>query len=134
MDTIKNKQGSPVELVMLLCSQEWQTSLQRHAGLVFVELVNEGRLMAQAAKDHMLRVAHEAEFILNKFRAEDTMKHAEFEAICAQISLNRKDEERTLARSLMAAGLRDQTVTERIVEKVIALLCTDKGAWATCQR
>jgi hypothetical protein len=34
--------GSVIELVMLLCSQEWQTSLQKHAGLAFIELVNEG--------------------------------------------------------------------------------------------
>jgi hypothetical protein len=32
-----------VELVMLLCSQEWQNSLQKHAGLAFIELINEGR-------------------------------------------------------------------------------------------
>ena len=36
--------SSVVELVMLLCSQEWQNSLQKHAGLAFIELVNEGRL------------------------------------------------------------------------------------------
>lgn len=35
--------SSVVELVMLLCSQEWQNSLQKHAGLAFIELVNEGR-------------------------------------------------------------------------------------------
>ncbi len=34
---------SVVELVMLLCSQEWQNSLQKHAGLAFIELINEGR-------------------------------------------------------------------------------------------
>ena len=43
METMKNKNGSVVELVMLLCSQEWQTSLQKHAGLAFIELVNEGQ-------------------------------------------------------------------------------------------
>jgi hypothetical protein len=32
-----------VELVMLLCSQEWQNSFQKHAGLAFIELINEGR-------------------------------------------------------------------------------------------
>lgn len=44
MQTLKNPNGSVIELVMLLCSQEWQTSLQKHAGLAFIELVNEGRL------------------------------------------------------------------------------------------
>ncbi|KAJ1348562.1 hypothetical protein KIN20_003893 [Parelaphostrongylus tenuis] len=42
LETLKNRQGSVIELVMLLCSQEWQTSLQKHAGLAFIELVNEG--------------------------------------------------------------------------------------------
>ncbi|ETN81401.1 hypothetical protein NECAME_08530 [Necator americanus] len=41
LETLKNRQGSVIELVMLLCSQEWQTSLQKHAGLAFIELVNE---------------------------------------------------------------------------------------------
>jgi hypothetical protein len=47
--TLKN--GGVIEIVMLLCSQEWQTSLQKHAGLAFIELVNEGRLMAHATRD-----------------------------------------------------------------------------------
>ncbi len=45
MATLRNQQGSVIELVMLLCSQEWQTSLQKHAGLAFIELVNEGMLI-----------------------------------------------------------------------------------------
>jgi hypothetical protein len=42
LTTFKNSH-SVVELVMLLCSQEWQNSLQKHAGLAFIELINEGR-------------------------------------------------------------------------------------------
>ena len=72
---------SVVELVMLLCSQEWQNSLQKHAGLAFIELVNEGRLLSLATRDHIVRVANEAEFILNRMRADDVQKHAEFEVI-----------------------------------------------------
>lgn len=45
LSTLRNPQGSVIELVMLLCSQEWQTSLQKHAGLAFIELVNEGWLL-----------------------------------------------------------------------------------------
>lgn len=33
-------------------------------------------------KDHIVRVANEAEFILNRQRAEDVHKHAEFEVNC----------------------------------------------------
>merc|ERR1719234_2930231 len=71
---------SVVELVMLLCSQEWQNSLQKHAGLAFIELINEGRLLSHAMKDHIVRVANEAEFILNRMRADDVLKHSEFES------------------------------------------------------
>ena len=67
---------------MLLCSQEWQNSLQKHAGLAFIELINEGRLLSHAMKDHIVRVANEAEFILNRMRADDVLKHAEFEVKC----------------------------------------------------
>ena len=66
--------NSVVELVMLLCSQEWQNSLQKHAGLAFIELINEGRLLSHAMKDHIVRVANEAEFILNRMRADDVLK------------------------------------------------------------
>ena len=65
IQTFKNS-NSVVELVMLLCSQEWQNSLQKHAGLAFIELINEGRLLSHAMKDHIVRVANEAEFILNR--------------------------------------------------------------------
>lgn len=66
---------------MLLCSQEWQNSLQKHAGLAFIELINEGRLLSHAMRDHIVRVANEAEFILNRMRADDVLKHADFEVI-----------------------------------------------------
>lgn len=71
---------------MLLCSQEWQNSLQKHAGLAFIELINEGRLLSHAMKDHIVRVANEAEFILNRMRADDVLKHAEFEVCILEIS------------------------------------------------
>lgn len=71
--------NSVIELVMMLCSQEWQNSIQKHAGLAFIELVNEGRLYSGLTREHLLRVANEAEFILSRHRAEDVQKHAEFE-------------------------------------------------------
>ena len=37
------------------------------------------RLLAHATRDHIVRVANEAEFILTRMRAEDVQKHAEFE-------------------------------------------------------
>merc|ERR1719341_26799 len=85
---------SVVELVMLLCSQEWQNSLQKHAGLAFIELINEGRLLSHAMKDHIVRVANEAEFILNRMRADDVLKHSEFESSCTSNLSDRHEEER----------------------------------------
>jgi hypothetical protein len=35
--------------------------------------------MAHATRDHILRVANEADFILNRLRAEDVSKHSQFD-------------------------------------------------------
>lgn len=40
------------------------------------------RLLSHTMKDHLVRVANEAEFILSRQRAEDIHKHAEFEVRC----------------------------------------------------
>ena len=42
------------------------------------------RLLAHATRDHIVRVANEAEFILNRMRAEDVQKHADFE-VCTSV-------------------------------------------------
>ena len=39
------------------------------------------RLLSHATRDHIVKVANEAEFILNRMRADDVQKHAEFEVI-----------------------------------------------------
>ncbi|XP_061716784.1 neurobeachin isoform X10 [Cydia pomonella] len=109
---------SVVELVMLLCSQEWQNSLQKHAGLAFIELINEGRLLSHAMRDHIVRVANEAEFILNRMRADDVLKHADFESLCARTSSERADEERTCERLIAAARRRDHAAAARLLDKL----------------
>ncbi|KAI8441185.1 hypothetical protein MSG28_009418 [Choristoneura fumiferana] len=109
---------SVVELVMLLCSQEWQNSLQKHAGLAFIELINEGRLLSHAMRDHIVRVANEAEFILNRMRADDVLKHADFESLCARTSSERGDEERTCERLIAAARRRDHAAAARLLDKL----------------
>ncbi|CAB1429784.1 unnamed protein product, partial [Pleuronectes platessa] len=96
--------SSVVELVMLLCSQEWQNSIQKNAGLAFIELVNEGRLLSHTMKDHLVRVANEAEFILSRQRAEDIHKHAEFESNCAQYAAEKRDEEKMCDHLIRAAN------------------------------
>ncbi|EDW72156.2 uncharacterized protein Dwil_GK10290 [Drosophila willistoni] len=128
LTTFKNSH-SVVELVMLLCSQEWQNSLQKHAGLAFIELINEGRLLSHAMKDHIVRVANEAEFILNRMRADDVLKHADFESQCAQTLLERRDEERMCDHLITAARRRDNVIASRLLEKVRNIMCNRHGAW-----
>lgn len=128
LTTFKNS-NSVVELVMLLCSQEWQNSLQKHAGLAFIELINEGRLLSHAMKDHIVRVANEAEFILNRMRADDVLKHADFETQCAQTLMERKEEERMCDHLITAARRRDNVIASRLLEKVRNIMSNKHGAW-----
>lgn len=121
--------SSVIELVMLLCSQEWQTSLQKHAGLSFIELVNEGRLLSHASKDHIVRVANEADFILNRMRADDVKKHAEFEQLCAQTSLERKEEEIICEHLISAARKRDHYFAIKLRDKILNLVTDKQGCW-----
>uniref|UniRef100_A0A7E4V5F5 BEACH-type PH domain-containing protein n=1 Tax=Panagrellus redivivus TaxID=6233 RepID=A0A7E4V5F5_PANRE len=129
MQTLKNPQGSVIELVMLLCSQEWQTSLQRHAGLAFIELVNEGRLMAHATRDHVLRVANEADFILNRLRAEDVSKHAAFDHDSLDQLNARKQEEQVSDHLIVSSRRRDQLTAAKSLEKMRTILMSPSGAW-----
>lgn len=128
ISTFKNS-NSVVELVMLLCSQEWQNSLQKHAGLAFIELINEGRLLSHAMKDHIVRVANEAEFILNRMRADDVLKHAEFESTCAASRIDRADEEKMCDHLITAARRRDAVLAGKLVDKVVDVLTTQQEAW-----
>uniref|UniRef100_A0A3B4EPH7 Neurobeachin n=1 Tax=Pygocentrus nattereri TaxID=42514 RepID=A0A3B4EPH7_PYGNA len=120
---------SVVELVMLLCSQEWQNSIQKNAGLAFIELINEGRLLCHAMKDHIVRVANEAEFILNRQRAEDVHKHAEFESNCAQYAADRREEEKMCDHLISAAKHRDHVTANQLKQKIVNILTNKHGAW-----
>ena len=122
---------SVVELVMLLCSQEWQNSLQKHAGLAFIELINEGRLLSHAMKDHIVRVANEAEFILNRMRADDVLKHSEFDSSCSNNQAERQEEERMCDHLITAARRRDAVLAGRLVDKLGSILNNPHGAWSS---
>ncbi|KAK5926231.1 hypothetical protein CgunFtcFv8_021822 [Champsocephalus gunnari] len=123
--------SSVVELVMLLCSQEWQNSIQKNAGLAFIELVNEGRLLSHTMKDHLVRVANEAEFILSRQRAEDIHKHAEFESNCAQYAAEKRDEEKMCDHLIRAAKYRDHVTATQLVQKIVNILTDKHGAWGS---
>ncbi|XP_023385979.1 lipopolysaccharide-responsive and beige-like anchor protein isoform X1 [Pteropus vampyrus] len=121
--------SSVVELVMLLCSQEWQNSIQKNAGLAFIELINEGRLLSQTMKDHLVRVANEAEFILSRQRAEDIHRHAEFESLCAQYSADKREDEKVCDHLIRAAKYRDHVTATQLIQKIINILTDKHGAW-----
>ncbi|XP_033871254.3 lipopolysaccharide-responsive and beige-like anchor protein isoform X1 [Acipenser ruthenus] len=123
--------SSVVELVMLLCSQEWQNSIQKNAGLAFIELVNEGRLLSHTMKDHLVRVGNEAEFILSRQRAEDIHKHAEFESQSAQYSAEKRDEEKMCDHLIRAAKYRDHVTATQLIQKIIHILTDKHGAWGS---
>ncbi|XP_068176800.1 lipopolysaccharide-responsive and beige-like anchor protein isoform X3 [Antennarius striatus] len=123
--------SSVVELVMLLCSQEWQNSIQKNAGLAFIELVNEGRLLSHTMKDHLVRVANEAEFILSRQRAEDIHKHAEFESNCAQYAADKRDEEKMCDHLIRAAKYRDHVTATQLIQKIVNILTDKHGAWGS---
>ncbi len=74
------KSESVVELVMLLCSQEWQNSLQRHAGSAFMDLINEGRMVSHATRERLVLTTSEALFILQKLKDVDGQKHEYFQS------------------------------------------------------
>ncbi|XP_057581685.1 lipopolysaccharide-responsive and beige-like anchor protein isoform X2 [Hippopotamus amphibius kiboko] len=121
--------SSVVELVMLLCSQEWQNSIQKNAGLAFIELVNEGRLLSQTMRDHLVRVANEAEFILSRQRAEDIHRHADFESLCAQYSADKREDEKMCDHLIRAAKYRDHVTATQLIQKIINILTDKHGAW-----
>lgn len=116
---------------MLLCSQEWQNSIQKNAGLAFIELVNEGRLLSHTMKDHLVRVANEAEFILSRQRAEDIHKHAEFESNCAQYAAEKRDEEKMCDHLIRAAKYRDHVTATQLIQKIVNILTDKHGAWGS---
>lgn len=54
-----------------------------HSSSLLSSSSNNNRLLAHATRDHIVRVANEADFILNRMRADDVQKHADFEVnIC----------------------------------------------------
>ena len=121
--------SSTVSLVMLLCSQEWQNSIQKNAGLAFIELINEGRLFSSAMKDHAVRVGNEAEFILNRARADDVKRQADAEMQHAQLIGATKREESACATLISAARRRDALQGSATARRALQALTNPSGCW-----
>lgn len=105
--------------------------MQKNAGLAFIELVNEGRLLSHATRDHIVRVSNEAEYILNRMRAEDVQKHAEFGQLAAQRVAERREEEKLCDHLVTSARQRDSSIAKRLQLKLLNIICKEHGFWGT---
>uniref|UniRef100_A0A672PNS2 LPS responsive beige-like anchor protein n=1 Tax=Sinocyclocheilus grahami TaxID=75366 RepID=A0A672PNS2_SINGR len=102
--------SSVVELVMLLCSQEWQNSIQKNAGLAFIELVNEGRAKLLTR------------LVLFCLQSQ-----------CAQYAAEKRDEEKMCDHLIRAAKYRDHVTSTQLIQKIVNILTDKHGAWAVRQ-
>ena len=85
-------------------------------------------------KDHVVKVANEADFILNRMRADDIRKASEFEQISAQTTVERKEEEQLCEHFITAARQRHQAIAARLKEKFLAMMINDKTAYLNSSR
>lgn len=129
LQSISSDQSSTVSLVMLLCSQEWQNSIQKNAGLAFIELINEGRLLSHSMKEHAVRVGNEAEFILNRARADDVKRQADAESRHAQLITATRREENACCTLIRAARRRDALQGGFTARKAYQSLVNPSGCW-----
>ena len=74
-------------------------------------------------------MANEADFILNRMRADDVKKHADFEQQCAQTSLERKEEEIICEHLISAARKRDHYYAIKLRDKILNLITDKQGCW-----
>lgn len=113
------KSESVVELVMLLCSQEWQNSLQRHAGSVFMDLINEGRRVAHATRERLVVTTSEALFILQKLKEVDCQKHEFFQS-ASDLSKDTFVNQGEIHDHITSATRgKDQNTAKRLFQKVL---------------
>ena len=117
LNSLKSEE-STVELVMLLCSQEWQNSLQKHAGAAFVEMINEGRLISHSTRERIVITASEARDILKEKNDIDDARHANFQDICSRTEILYHDENKTYEEFFKAKRRRNSAFAEKLLEKV----------------
>uniref|UniRef100_A0A1I7XJX4 DUF4704 domain-containing protein n=1 Tax=Heterorhabditis bacteriophora TaxID=37862 RepID=A0A1I7XJX4_HETBA len=91
---------------------------------------NKGRLMAHATRDHVLRVSNEADFILNRLRAEDVGKHAHFESEATEYLDSRKEEEARCAQAIRNGRRRDSRIAAKLLGNMMTILRNPSGAWS----
>lgn len=96
--------------------------------------------MAHATKDHILRVANEADFILNRLRAEDVSKHTQFDNESDDQLVTRKLDSQNSDHLIVASRRRNYDVADKLLEKMRNILINptvwsdDSNKSATFQR
>lgn len=109
---------STVELVMLLCSQEWQNALQRQAGTAFMDLVDEGRLLSHSTRERIVITGSEAKDIMNERDNFENLKHAQYESICTKTLIAYIEQYRTYDQFFKAKKKRNSSSATQSLEKV----------------
>ncbi|TPP65009.1 Neurobeachin, partial [Fasciola gigantica] len=101
---------------------EWQSSLQKNAGLAFIELINEGRVMCRATQEHIVRVTQEAIVLLNRLSADGAQRHALFGELTAQVASQKREDDRSCDQLIEAARRRDQMSATLSYSKIHRLM------------
>ena len=110
---------STVELVMMLCSQEWQNALQRQAGPAFIELVDEGRKLSHSTRERIVITGGEARDILSERDSLENLMHAQFESQCTKTIISYIEQYRAYDLFYKAKKKRNATSATQCLEKVI---------------
>ncbi|VDM64449.1 unnamed protein product [Angiostrongylus costaricensis] len=87
--------------------------------------------MAHATRDHVLRVSNEADFILNRLRAEDVSKHAHFESETAANLEQRCVEETRWAQTIRNGRRRDSRLAAKLLGSMMTVLRNPSGVWSS---
>ena len=68
---------------------------------------------------------------VSRMRADDVLKHAEFESSCKTNLGDRSEEEKMCDHLITAARRRDGVLASKLVDKVVDVLSTQHGAWSS---
>lgn len=115
-------EDSTVELVMLLCSQEWQNALQRQAGTAFMDLVDEGRLLSHSTRERIVITGSEALDIMKDRDSMENLKHAQFETLCTKTMIAYMGQYKTYDQFFKAKKKRNMSSATQSLEKVRNLI------------
>ena len=89
-------------------------------------MVNEGRTLAHSSKDHVVKVSNEADFILNRMRADDIRKGGEFEKLSILTTQERRESEEISDHFLRSNAQRYTLLGSRLKEKFLSLMIDQK--------